>query len=649
MVLLGAVTRNTGWVIRPTRCPLAPRGVPPLVARGRRLRRRSVPTRCPLAAQVAPDLARSPWTASSTAPPPPAYATSAAAAGRRAADRHQRRGRARRLHDEDTRLTATLADADRGEEAGDGRPGVWRVASLRAIAVASYTGDSTTEPDRVGGPRHVRLACTGATRPLETASVSTSQFERSDRRTRHLVRLSHGMNDASRRNASAVRQRSCRYSSCRTKPRPTWRASTPPRRPPQVDLDQARVTANVVGDRLPTRRPRRLPPRRARRPRWSTPPAASRGGRSPGITRVESRHGTFGGSTLLVTGGTSQRIVGIPLDGDEQHRAHPRHRRRRARRRPGLRPRRRPMQFIPSTWRRYAADGNGDGDADPNNIYDAAPPRPVTCARPARCRRTTSMTRGFFSYNHSDAYAALGARVREELRRDCRLTFRSRPAGEPLVDRHHPGAARLRPRPQHAARRRAARADRARRRSSGRSRGMQIAPEQGAFLTILTPAARRRHAVEVGTFTGYSSLCIARGLADGGRLALLRRERGVDRRSAAPLGAGGVADRIDLRIAPGDRDAARAARPSRPSTSRSSTPTSPATSATTRSSSRGCDRTACSSSTTCCGAARSSTPDATDDEHRRHPSASTTTSPPTTRVDVVMLPIGDGLTVARKR
>ena len=47
---------------------------------------------------------------------------------------------------------------------------------------------------------------------------------------------------------------------------------------------------------------------------------------------------------------------------------------------------------------------------------------------------------------------------------------------------------------------------------------MQIAPEQGAFMTILARAIGARRAVEVGTFTGYSSLCIARGLADGGKL-----------------------------------------------------------------------------------------------------------------------------------
>ncbi len=47
---------------------------------------------------------------------------------------------------------------------------------------------------------------------------------------------------------------------------------------------------------------------------------------------------------------------------------------------------------------------------------------------------------------------------------------------------------------------------------------MQIAPEQGAFLTLLTRAINARRAVEIGTFTGYSALCIARGLPDDGYL-----------------------------------------------------------------------------------------------------------------------------------
>ena len=48
--------------------------------------------------------------------------------------------------------------------------------------------------------------------------------------------------------------------------------------------------------------------------------------------------------------------------------------------------------------------------------------------------------------------------------------------------------------------------------------GMQISPEQGTFMTLLARIARARDAIEVGTFTGYSSICLARGLADGGKL-----------------------------------------------------------------------------------------------------------------------------------
>ncbi|MBQ1014272.1 SAM-dependent methyltransferase, partial [Micromonospora sp. M51] len=47
---------------------------------------------------------------------------------------------------------------------------------------------------------------------------------------------------------------------------------------------------------------------------------------------------------------------------------------------------------------------------------------------------------------------------------------------------------------------------------------MQVAPEQAAFLTFLTRLLDVRQAVEVGTFTGLSSLAIARGLPEGGRL-----------------------------------------------------------------------------------------------------------------------------------
>ncbi|MBX6166647.1 MAG: O-methyltransferase [Thermobispora bispora] len=56
------------------------------------------------------------------------------------------------------------------------------------------------------------------------------------------------------------------------------------------------------------------------------------------------------------------------------------------------------------------------------------------------------------------------------------------------------------------------------RRLTGEQASLQISPEQGTLLTMLAGLSGARLAVEVGTFTGYSSICIARGLAPGGRL-----------------------------------------------------------------------------------------------------------------------------------
>ena len=79
---------------------------------------------------------------------------------------------------------------------------------------------------------------------------------------------------------------------------------------------------------------------------------------------------------------------------------------------------------------------------------------------------------------------------------------------------------------------------------------MQIAPEQGAFMTVLTRLLGARSAVEVGTFTGYSSLCVARGLGAGGRLVCCDVSEEWTTLAREAWDRAGVADRIDLRIAP---------------------------------------------------------------------------------------------------
>jgi caffeoyl-CoA O-methyltransferase len=79
---------------------------------------------------------------------------------------------------------------------------------------------------------------------------------------------------------------------------------------------------------------------------------------------------------------------------------------------------------------------------------------------------------------------------------------------------------------------------------------MQIAVEQGAFLTWLTGLLDVRFAVEIGTFTGYSAISIARGLAPGGRLLccdVSEEWTAIARRHWA---AAGLTDRIELRLGP---------------------------------------------------------------------------------------------------
>lgn len=87
-------------------------------------------------------------------------------------------------------------------------------------------------------------------------------------------------------------------------------------------------------------------------------------------------------------------------------------------------------------------------------------------------------------------------------------------------------------------------------RALGEVSGLQIAPEQGAFLTLLARVTGARRAVEVGTFTGYSALCIARGLPAGGRLLCCDVSREWTDVGRPYWERAGVADRIELRLGP---------------------------------------------------------------------------------------------------
>jgi caffeoyl-CoA O-methyltransferase len=84
----------------------------------------------------------------------------------------------------------------------------------------------------------------------------------------------------------------------------------------------------------------------------------------------------------------------------------------------------------------------------------------------------------------------------------------------------------------------------------GDAAGMQIGDDQGQLLTMLARLVGARRAVEVGTFTGYSSLCIARGLAEGGSLLCCDVSQEWTQIGQQAWAAAGLADRIELRIAP---------------------------------------------------------------------------------------------------
>ena len=79
---------------------------------------------------------------------------------------------------------------------------------------------------------------------------------------------------------------------------------------------------------------------------------------------------------------------------------------------------------------------------------------------------------------------------------------------------------------------------------------MQIAPDQGAFMTLLAKLIGARNAIELGTFTGYSAICIARGLEAGGRLVCCEISEEYAETAARNFEDAGVARQVEIRIGP---------------------------------------------------------------------------------------------------
>ena len=75
---------------------------------------------------------------------------------------------------------------------------------------------------------------------------------------------------------------------------------------------------------------------------------------------------------------------------------------------------------------------------------------------------------------------------------------------------------------------------------------MQVSPDQGALMQVLVAAVGAKNALEVGTFTGYSAICIARGLAEGGTLTCLELDDEYADIAQRNIEAAGVEDRVDI-------------------------------------------------------------------------------------------------------
>ncbi|HZR49626.1 MAG TPA: O-methyltransferase [Streptosporangiaceae bacterium] len=80
--------------------------------------------------------------------------------------------------------------------------------------------------------------------------------------------------------------------------------------------------------------------------------------------------------------------------------------------------------------------------------------------------------------------------------------------------------------------------------------GLQIAPEQGTFMTLLVQFSGARTGIEIGTFTGYSSICIARGLGQDGHLICCDVNAEWTSIAQKYWEKAGLAGRIELRLGP---------------------------------------------------------------------------------------------------
>jgi membrane-bound lytic murein transglycosylase B len=125
-----------------------------------------------------------------------------------------------------------------------------------------------------------------------------------------------------------------------------------------------------------------------------------------GVGRVESNHGQYGGAVLGADGWPSKPIIGVPLDGSAGVRSIPDTDHGDLDGDPGVDRAVGPLQFIPSTWRKWVSDGNLDGRGDPQQIDDAAlAAARYLCAGNRNLTTAQGWWAAVLSYNNSTPYA----------------------------------------------------------------------------------------------------------------------------------------------------------------------------------------------------------------------------------------------------
>ncbi|MEO6987753.1 MAG: lytic murein transglycosylase [Aquihabitans sp.] len=159
-----------------------------------------------------------------------------------------------------------------------------------------------------------------------------------------------------------------------------------------------------------------------------------------GVGRIESGHGTAHGSRLTETGDTTVRILGIALNGTRNTAAI---RDTDGGRLDGDATWDRavgPMQFIPGTWGRWAADGNEDGESNPHNLYDAsAAAAAYLCNVQGDVNTDVEARIALMAYNRSSPYGLLVVDQGHRYRASVDLPDIRPPDPEPVLESTTPG------------------------------------------------------------------------------------------------------------------------------------------------------------------------------------------------------------------